>query len=429
MSDTAKLIIDGKEIELPILTGSEGERAIDITKLRSETGCVTYDPGYVNTGSCQSAITFIDGEKGILRYRGIPIEQLAEKSSFLEVAYLLLYGRLPVAEELSIFSRSISRHTLLHEDIKRFYDGFPKDAHPMATLASVVCSLSTFYQHEKAFIKREQRIYNNTIRLMAKLPSIAACAYKKSIGQPFMYPDNSRSYCENFLYMMFGTPCEHYQVDPVVVKTLDLLLILHADHEQNCSTSTVRMVRSSQTNLYAAIASGILALWGPRHGGANQSVIEMLENIRNEGGDVKKYVNLAKDKNTSFRLYGFGHRVYKNFDPRAKIIKEQCDKLLKTLKVKDPLLDIAMELEAAALKDEYFIERKLYPNVDFYSGIIYKAIGIPVPAFPVMFALGRLPGWLAQAQEFDRDEANKIGRPRQIYIGPTLTDYNGPKRR
>jgi citrate synthase len=423
MEEIVKLIIEGKEYELPVVVGSEGEKAVDVSTLRAKTGYVTLDPGYVNTGSCKSAITFIDGEKGILRYRGIPIEELAEKSSFLEVSYLLIYGRLPLKHELDSFSHAISRHTLLHEDIKRFYEGFPKDAHPMAILASVVCSLSTFYQHEKGEIAPEQRSYNSIVRLLAKLPSIAAYAYKKSVGQPFMYPENKRSYCENFLHMMFGVPCEEYKVDPVVVKTLDLLLILHADHEQNCSTSTVRIVRSSMTNLYACIASGILALWGPRHGGANQEVVEMLEEIKLNGGDVKKYVAMAKDPKSNFRLFGFGHRVYKNFDPRAKIIKEQCDKLLKTLNVKDPLLDIAMELEAAALKDDYFIEKKLYPNVDFYSGIIYKAIGIPVPAFPVMFALGRLPGWIAQAQEYLTEPNNKIGRPRQIYTGPTLTSY------
>lgn len=421
MTETAKLTIGDSTIELPIINGTEGERAIDISELRAHTGFVTLDPGYVNTGSCTSTITFIDGENGILRYRGIPIEQLAEKSTFLETSYLLIQGKLPTSSELDAFRKRITRHTMLHEDIKRFYDGFPKDAHPMAILGSVVCSLSTFYQHEEGTV--EERAYNNSIRLLAKLPTITAFAYKKSIGQPFMYPDNNLSYCENFMHMMFSNPCEPYNVDPEVVKTLELLLILHADHEQNCSTSTVRMVRSSMTNLYASIASGILALWGPRHGGANQRVIEMLQQIKDDNSDVTKYVAMAKEKDSSFRLFGFGHRVYKNFDPRASILKEQCHRLLKALKIDDPLLDIAQKLEEAALKDEYFIEKKLYPNVDFYSGIIYKALGIPVPAYPVMFALGRLPGWIAQAQEYVTEPKNKIGRPRQIYIGDLKNDY------
>ena len=421
MTETAKLIIGDSTIELPIITGTEGEKAVDISELRARTGFVTLDPGYVNTGSCTSTITFIDGENGILRYRGIPIEQLAEKSTFLETSYLLIQGKLPTSSELDAFRNRITRHTMLHEDIKRFYDGFPKDAHPMAILGSVVCSLSTFYQHEEGTV--EERAYNNSIRLLAKLPTITAFAYKKSIGQPFMYPDNNLSYCENFMHMMFSNPCEPYNVDPEVVKTLELLLILHADHEQNCSTSTVRMVRSSMTNLYASIASGILALWGPRHGGANQRVIEMLQQIKDDNSDVSKYVAMAKEKDSVFRLFGFGHRVYKNFDPRASILKEQCHRLLKALKIDDPLLDIAQKLEEAALKDEYFIEKKLYPNVDFYSGIIYKALGIPVPAYPVMFALGRLPGWIAQAQEYVTEPKNKIGRPRQIYIGDLKNDY------
>ncbi len=416
MSEKAELKIEGKTVELPVILGSEGEKAIDVSSLRSQTGYITMDPGYVNTGSCESSITFIDGDKGILRYRGIPIEELAVKSTFLDVSYLLIYGKLPNQTELKTFSDSIVRHTMLHEDIKRFYDGFPRDAHPMATLASVICSLSTFYQHEQG--NPEERAERNIIRLMAKLPTIAAFAYKKSVGQPFMYPDNRRSYCDNFLHMMFGVPCEDYQVDPEIVKTLDMLLILHADHEQNCSTSTVRLVRSSLTNLYAAIAAGVLALWGPRHGGANQSVIEMLEAIHKGGGDVIGYIKAAKEKDSKVRLMGFGHRVYKNFDPRAKILKEQCDRVLKILNKKDPLLDIALRMEEAALSDPYFQERKLYPNVDFYSGIIYKAMGIPVPAFPVMFALGRLPGWIANAMELTQDPGNKIGRPRQIYTGP-----------
>jgi citrate synthase len=417
----ATLIIEGKNYELPIVVGSENEKAIDVTSLRADTGYITLDSGYMNTGACQSDITFIDGEKGILRYRGIPIEVLAEKSSFLEVSYLLLYKKLPTKAELDAFTARVKRHTMLHEDIKAQFDGFPRDAHPMATLASVVCSLSAFYQNESA----ENEIFfdRNSIRLLAKLPTIAAFAYKKSIGQPMIYPNNSLSYCENFLSMMFSTPAEKFNVIPEMAEALDLLLILHADHEQNCSTSTVRMVRSSMANLWATITAGICALWGPRHGGANEEVIDMLGQIHSDGGDVKKYVELAKKKDSNFRLMGFGHRVYKNFDPRAKIIKAACDKLLNKLKINDPLLEIAKELEEAALKDDYFIERKLYPNVDFYSGIMYRAMGIPTRAFTVMFALGRLPGWIAHAKEYTHEPKNKINRPRQIYIGPTLTEY------
>jgi citrate synthase len=421
MTSKAEIKIGDTVIPLPVVEGSEGEKALDISQLRAKTGFITLDPGYVNTGSCQSAITFIDGDKGILRYRGIPIDILAEKSNFLETSFLLMFGKLPGADELEKFTQRVKRHTMLHEDIKRFYDGFPRDAHPMAILASVVCSLSAFYQNERGDVHSLAEL--NRVRLLAKLPTIAAYAYKKSVGQPFIYPDNTRSYCENFLYMMFSTPAERYEVDPDFVDTLNLLLILHADHEQNCSTSTVRMVQSSGATTWAAITAGICALSGPLHGGANQEVIEMLEQINADGGNVKKYVELAKNKDSDFRLMGFGHRVYKNFDPRAKIIKGACDKLLKKLKVADPLLDIAKELEEAALKDSYFIEKKLYPNVDFYSGIIYRAMGIPVNAFTAMFALGRLPGWLAQARELSEDKANKIGRPRQIYIGPKLSDY------
>lgn len=422
MSETAELKLENQTIELPVITGTENEKAIDVSSLRGKTGYITLDNGYMNTGACQSAITFIDGEQGILRYRGIPIEVLAERSSFLETAYLLIDGKLPNKAELENFTNRVRRHTMIHEDIKRFYDGFPKDAHPMAILASVVSSLSTFYQHEEERPETEQ-ISLNTIRLLAKLPTIAAFAYKKSIGHPFMYPQNSMSYCENFLHMMFSTPAEHYEVDPVMVDTLNLLLILHADHEQNCSTSTVRMVASSKANLFAAITAGICALWGPRHGGANEEVIDMLLQMRASGDSVKKYVDMAKDKNSKFKLMGFGHRVYKNFDPRAKILKAQCDKLLDKLKVSDPLLDIAKELEEAALKDPYFIERKLYPNVDFYSGIIYKAMNIPTRAFTVMFALGRLPGWIAHAKEYGEEVGNKINRPRQVYTGPNLSEY------
>jgi citrate synthase len=422
MSETAELKLEGQTIQLPVVVGTENEKGIDISQLRAKTGYVTLDNGYMNTGACSSAITFIDGEAGILRYRGIPIEVLAERSSFLETAYLLIEGKLPTREDLDNFTNRVRRHTMIHEDIKRFYDGFPRDAHPMAILASVVSSLSTFYQHEEGRSEEEQ-FSLNSVRLLAKLPTIAAFAYKKSIGQPLMYPQNHMSYCENFLHMMFSTPAEHYEVDPVMTETLNLLLILHADHEQNCSTSTVRMVSSSKANLFAAITAGICALWGPRHGGANEEVIDMLTQIRESGQSVKKFVDMAKDKNSNFKLMGFGHRVYKNFDPRAKIIKAACDKLLAKMKISDPLLDIAHELEEAALQDPYFIERKLYPNVDFYSGIIYKAMKIPTVAFTVMFALGRLPGWIAHSREYSLEPGNKINRPRQIYIGPALSEY------
>lgn len=421
MGETATIKLGDKNVELPVVTGSEGEKGIDISSLRAKSNYITLDPGYMNTGACQSAITFIDGEKGILRYRGIPIDVLAGKSTFLETAYLLIYGKLPLKPELDAFTNRVKRHTMLHEDIKSFFNGFPRDAHPMSIVAAVVCSLSAFYQHE--VLSAQERLELNAIRLIAKLPTIAAYAYKKSMGQPFIYPDNSLEYCENFLKMMFATPAENYEVDPDHAAALNLLLILHADHEQNCSTSTVRIVRSSGANLFASITAGICALWGPLHGGANQEVIEMLEQIRQDGGNVKKYVDLAKNKDSTFRLMGFGHRVYKNFDPRAKIIKASCDKLLGKMKKADQLLDIAKELEEVALKDPYFIERKLYPNVDFYSGIIYRAMGIPVPAFTVMFALGRMPGWIAHAFEYGKDPTAKIGRPRQIYTGPTLNDY------
>lgn len=421
MGKTATIQLPEGSFELPIVEGTEGEKAIDISSLRGKTGYVTLDSGYMNTGACTSAITFIDGEKGILRYRGIPIEVLAEKSNFLETAYLLMYGKLPKKEELDSYTDRIKRHTMLHEDTKRFYDGFPRDAHPMAMLASVVSSLSTFYQQEEG--TPEEIFDKSAVRLLAKLPTIASYAHKKSIGQPLIYPDNRKSYCENFLYMMFSLPAENYEVDPELVDIMNLLLILHADHEQNCSTSTVRMVQSSMPNLYAAITAGICALWGPRHGGANEEVIEMLTEIRNSGGDVKKYVELAKQKDSKVRLMGFGHRVYKNYDPRAKIIKAACHKVLSKMNRPDPLLDIAKRLEEAALTDSYFVDRKLYPNVDFYSGIIYRALGIPVTAFTVMFALGRLPGWMAHAKEYLQEPSNKINRPRQIYTGPTVSEY------
>ncbi|MBI4402980.1 MAG: citrate synthase [Deltaproteobacteria bacterium] len=411
-----------KEFEFPVIEGSEGERAVDISSLRAKTGLVTIDHGYMNTGSCLSQITFLDGEKGILRYRGYPIEQLAEKSNFVEVSYLLIYGHLPTAKELETFKNTLTRHTMLHEDMKRFYDGFPRDAHPMATLSSAVSTLSTFYQ-DSSDINKPSDMEISIWRLLAKLPTIAAFSYKKSIGQPFVYPDNTLDYCSNFLKMMFAVPAENYVVDPVVAKALDLLLILHADHEQNCSTSTVRLVGSSRANLYASVSAGISALWGPLHGGANQEVIEMLENIRQRGMDVKQYVDLVKKKDSGVRLMGFGHRVYKNFDPRAKIIKRWCDTILEKLRINDPLLEIAKNLEEVALKDEYFVSRKLYPNVDFYSGIIYKAIKIPTNMFTVMFAIGRLPGWIAQWKEMMGSEFTKIGRPRQIYQGSKERSY------
>lgn len=423
MATTAKLIFDGKEYEFPVIKGTENEIAIDISKLRAQTGLITFDDGYVNTGATLSSITFLDGEEGILRYRGYDIAELAEKSTFLEVAYLLVYGDLPRAHEFESFRKSITRHTMIHEDLKRLYDSFPKDSHPMATLGSMINTLSGYYVKDAADpmdpAGRELAIH----RLLAKSPTIAAFSHKKSIGQPFMYPNNSLSYVANFLQMMFSVPAEKYEIDPVVEKALDLLLILHADHEQNCSTSTVRLVGSSRANVFAAISSGVNALWGPLHGGANQAVIEMLHHIHSEGGNIKKFVDMAKDKNSEFRLMGFGHRVYKNFDPRAKIIKKTCMEVLTKLGVKDSLLEIAMQLEEAALKDDYFVERKLYPNVDFYSGLIYRAIGIPTEMFTVMFALGRMPGWIAQWKEMLENPAAKIGRPRQIYQGSTLRSF------
>lgn len=421
MGKTARLTLPEKSVDLPIYEGTCGEKGVNIGSLLKETGYVALDNAYVNTGSCSSSITFIDGDNGVLRYRGIPIEVLAERSIFIETCYLLIHKKLPTQKELDDFCESIKREMMLHEDIKRFYDGFPRDAHPMATLGSVVMSLSTFYQHEQG--NPEETFQMDCIRLLAKLPTIAAFSYKKSVGEPFVYPNMKRSYCENFLYMMFSLPLEEYNPEPEFVDILNKLFILHADHEQNCSTSTVRLVRSSMSNIFACIAAGICALWGPRHGGANERVIHMLEQIRRDGGDVQKYINLAKNKESGFRLMGFGHRVYKNYDPRAQIIRQSCDRFLSRLKVKDELLDIAKRLEEAALTDPYFVERKLYPNVDFYSGIIYRAMGIPLNAFTVMFALGRLPGWIAHAQELMEDPENRIGRPRQIYTGPVLAEY------
>ena len=428
MSEVAKLKCGDHDLELPIVTGTENEQGLDIGKLRSTTGMVTIDQGYVNTGSTTSGITFLNGEEGVLRYRGYPIEQLAENCDFLEVAYLLVYGELPNESELTSFQSSISSHTMLHEDLKSFYDGFPRDAHPMAILSSVVGALSTFYQ-DSLDPHDPKQVEVSIHRLIAKLPTIASYAYKKSLGQPFSYPDNDKSYCENFLQMMFSTPCDEYVLDPVFVKALNLLFIVHADHEQNCSTSTVRMVGSADSNLFASISSGICALWGPLHGGANEAVVQMLNNIKEDGGDVEKYVKMAKDKEDGFRLMGFGHRVYKNFDPRATIIKDSCDKLLEKLDIDDPLFEIAQKLEKVALEDEYFVKRRLYPNVDFYSGVIYRAMGIPVEMFTVLFAIGRLPGWIAHWREMQLSPTSRICRPRQIYTGPTKREFVTLKKR
>ncbi|MGC6531638.1 MAG: citrate synthase [Flavobacteriales bacterium] len=423
MSETARIILDGQEYELPIITGSEGEKAIDISKFRGASGgFITIDPGFKNTGSCTSAITFLDGEKGILRYRGYPIEQLAEQASFLEVAYLLINGDLPNAAQLDYFRTSIEHHTLVHEDMKRFFEAYPSGAHPMGMLSAMIASLSTFYPESQNPNRPIQDIELTIHRLIAKMATLSAMTYKFTMGHPVTYPLNKLSYTENWLHMMFALPTEDYEVNPVVNDALNKLLILHADHEQNCSASTVRIVGSSQANLYSAISAGIAALWGPLHGGANQAVIEMLETIRKDGGGLQKWVDKAKDKSDSFRLMGFGHRVYKNFDPRARIIKKAADDVLEALGVDDPVLDIAKQLEEVALKDEYFVQRGLYPNVDFYSGIIYRALGIPTEMFTVMFALGRLPGWIAQWKEMIENR-EPIGRPRQIYTGANVRDY------
>ena len=422
MSDKLTISYGGKSVDLPVLSGTENEKGVDIAKLRQALGIITMDPGFMNTGSCQSAVTFIDGDLGILRYRGYPIEELAEKSTFLEVSYLLLHGELPSKLQLTEFTDHITHHTMLQEDIKRFYSGFPKDAHPMAVCAAVTGALSTFYQ-DSLDPHDARQVEISTYRLLAKFPTIAAYSFKHSIGQPFMYPQNGLDYTSNFLQMMFATPCEMYHIDPVVSKALDLLLILHADHEQNCSTSTVRMVGSSNANLFASISAGVNALWGPLHGGANQAVVEMLEKIENEGLTGKQFLDRAKDKGDTTRLMGFGHRVYKNFDPRAKIIKKAADEVLNKLGITSKRLEIAKQLEEMALKDDYFVSRKLYPNVDFYSGVIYQAIGIPVGMFTVLFALGRLPGWVAHWREMHKDPATKIGRPRQIYQGAQERHY------
>ena len=422
MSETAKLILENGEYSLPVYTGSEEEKGIDISSLRSQSGYVTLDTGYKNTGATTSAITFLDGEQGILRYRGYPIEQLAEKSSFLEVSYLLLYGELPNAKELAEFTNRITRHTLVHEDVKKFFDGYPSNAHPMGQLCSLICSLSSYYPESLNPNRPKDEVDLSIVRILAKMPTLVSWIYKKSIGHPLIYPNNKLDYVTNFMFMTFGMRTEDFVADPVIIEALDKLLILHADHEQNCSTSTVRLVGSSQANPYASVAAGVAALWGPLHGGANQKVIEMLDQIQNDGGNTAKWIEKAKDKNDPFRLMGFGHRVYKNFDPRAKIIKEACDNVLNKLGIHDPILDIAKQLEEVALQDPYFVEKKLYPNVDFYSGIIYRAIGFPTEMFTVLFALGRLPGWLAQWKEM-REDGQPIGRPRQIYTGSTRRDY------
>ncbi|MEH0829842.1 MULTISPECIES: citrate synthase [unclassified Micromonospora] len=417
-----KLDHPGGQLSMPVHDAVEGPAGIGVSKLLKETGMTTYDPGFVNTASCSSEITYIDGDAGILRYRGYPIEQLAGKSSFLEVSYLLIYGELPTQQQLTEFSDRIRRHSLLHEEMRRFFDGFPRDAHPMAVLSSAVSAISTFYQDSLDPFDSEH-VEMSTIRLMAKVPTIASYAYKKSIGQPLLYPDNSLGYVDNFLRMTFGVPAEPYEVDPVMSKVLDMLFVLHADHEQNCSTSTVRLVGSSNANLFASVSAGVNALFGPLHGGANQAVLEMLEKIKADGGDVRSFVRKVKDKQDGVKLMGFGHRVYKNYDPRAAIVKKAAQDVLGRMAKPDPMLDIAMELEEIALADDFFVTRKLYPNVDFYTGLIYKAMGFPTKMFTVLFALGRLPGWIAQWREMINDPETKIGRPRQIYTGAPERNY------
>ncbi|MEQ6120889.1 citrate synthase [Reichenbachiella sp. MALMAid0571] len=422
MSGKAEIKLDGNSYELPVVEGTENEKAVDIGQLRAQSGLITIDPGYKNTGATKSAITFLDGEKGILRYRGYPIEELADKSSFLEVSYLLIFGELPTAAELESFQHEITNHTLIHEDFHKILDGFPSSAHPMGVLSSMVTAMTAFYPLSLDPNRSWDEVKMSIIRIIAKLPTFAAWAYKNKIGQPVVYPKNNLDYCSNFLHLMFGLPSTDHVIDPVVANALDKLLILHADHEQNCSTSTVRIVGSSQASLYASLSAGINALWGPLHGGANSAVIEMLEAIKEDGGDINKWMNKAKDKDDPFRLMGFGHRVYKNFDPRARIIKKAADEVLESLGVVDPVLDIAKGLEEVALNDPYFVERKLYPNVDFYSGIIYRALGIPTDMFTVMFAIGRLPGWIAQWKEM-RENKEPIGRPRQVYTGANQRPY------
>ena len=423
MTEKAKIILpDGQTMDLPVLTGSENEKGIDISGLRKQTGYITLDPGFVNTGSCESSITFLDGEKGVLQFRGYPIEELAEKSTFIEVAYLLINGELPKKDQLENFTNRISLHSMIHEDMRHFFEGFSQNSHPMVILSAMISSLSAYYAEASGKASIEN-LEINSARLIAKISTIAAFSYKKSVGQPFVYPRDELPYCAKFLNMMFSVPAESYELDPVIEQSLELLLILHADHEQNCSASTVRVVGSSMANVYASVASGILALWGPLHGGANQQVVEMLQQIHEDKAGISKYIEKAKNQDSSFRLMGFGHRVYKNFDPRAKILKVACDKLLNKLGINDPLLEIALELEETALTDDYFIERKLYPTLDFYTGIMYRAIGIPLNMFTVMFALGRVPGWIAQWKEMHEDPKQKIFRPRQLFTGNTMRSY------
>ncbi|HEK20786.1 MULTISPECIES: citrate synthase [unclassified Mucilaginibacter] len=428
MSENAQLKIGDKTYELPVIEGTEGEKAIDISKLRDQSGYVTLDIGYKNTGATKSAITFLDGEAGILKYRGYAIEELAEKSTFIEVAYLLIYGNLPTEEQLKAFEYEISHHTLVHEDMKKFFDGFPSGSHPMGQLSSLIGALAAFNPASLKQGLTAEEVNLEIIKLIAKMSTLVSWIYKKSLGHPVIYPRNKYDYVTNFMHMTFGQRTEEIEIDPVVVNAMNKLLILHADHEQNCSTSTVRIVGSSDANLYASISAGISALWGPLHGGANQAVVEMLQKIKADGGDVDKWVAKAKDKNDPFRLMGFGHRVYKNFDPRAKIIKKACDDILEKLGVQDETLDIAKKLEEVALSDPYFVERKLYPNVDFYSGIIYTALGFPTEMFTVLFALGRLPGWIAQWKEMKTNK-EPIGRPRQVYVGEINRDYTDIKSR
>lgn len=423
MNTSVRFEWEGKQVELPVVVGTENEVAFDISKLRAATGCITLDDGYANTGSCESAITFIDGEAGILRYRGIPIEVLAEKSSFIETAWLLIYGKLPTSVELREFSDLLTRNEMLHEDMKHHFEAFPANAHPMAILSSMINASSCFYAGLHDTEKRRDRFPIHAARLLSQVRTIAAFSYRKSRGLPILYPKPEYKFSANFLHMMFSEPYQDYPLDPVVVRALDLIFLLHADHEQNCSTSTVRMVASSQANLFASAAAGVCALWGPLHGGANQAVVEMLEAIHRSGDNGSKFIAAAKDKSGNAKLMGFGHRVYRNFDPRARIIKKACDDLFAALHISDPLLDIAKHLEETALADPYFIERKLYPNVDFYSGIILRAIGIPTEMFPVIFAIGRMPGWIANFKEILDEPKTRIYRPRQVYTGPGLSDY------
>ena len=429
MANTAEISIEGKKFQFPLIEGSEQEKAIDVSQLRAQTGCITLDDGYGNTGSCKSAVTFIDGEKGILRYRGIPIEELAERSTFIETAFLVIYGHLPTSAELQKFSDLLTDNSMLHEDMKFHFEGFPRNAHPMAMLSSMINAVSCFYPEVLETAEMKDQFDLQAARLISQVRTIAAFAYRKSHGLPIIYPKLEYKYTANFLHMLFSHPLRDYELNPEAVKALDLIFVLHADHEQNCSTSTVRMVASSRANLFASCAAGVCALWGPLHGGANQAVLEMLGEIHKAGDDGSKFIAAAKDKNSGKKLMGFGHRVYKNYDPRAKIIKKVCDELLEKLHINDPLLDIAKKLEEAALKESYFVERKLYPNVDFYSGIIMRALKIPTDMFTVIFAIGRMPGWIANYKEIMDEPTARIYRPRQVYVGPTLNHYMPAKDR